>query len=264
MDIDKELILRRFGASFGDYDKRADVQRDICEKLAKQLDEVLLADAVNTMQHCIRVAPILRDDYQPKIRKSLEIGAGTGFLTKRMVERWPHAEWFINDLSPESEHFIAPIFYCDDDSGPPPPTFIWGDAESVEFPASLDLIASASTVQWFADMPAFVAKAAAALNSGGVLALSSFGPENFREIRAAAATGLDYLTLAQLTALIEDSGLRIMHADEWTQTLDFDTPRDVLRYIKTLGLNALSPKNYIKGFDSTRLTYHPLIVIAKK
>jgi malonyl-CoA O-methyltransferase len=239
LKIDKELILNRFETSFEGYNNHADVQRRICARL----DELL-----------------------PKgeTYKGMELGAGTGFLTTHLVRRWPRAEWFVNDLSPAAERFLAPIFNGGERNEPHSAAnrhFLWGDAEAIPYPAELDLIASASTVQWFEDMPKFIAKAAAALAPEGILALSSFGPENFREMKPA---GLDYLSLDELTALIQHAGLKIIHAEEWSETLRFQNPHAVLRYIKTLGLNALSTKSYTKGFDVAQLTYHPLIIIAKK
>ena len=188
-----------------------------------------------------------------EVQRGLELGAGTGFLTEQLLRRWPHAEWFINDLSPEAKRFLEPVA--------PAAEWLWGDAEAIPYPCELDLIASASTVQWFSDMEKFIKRSAVALAPRGILALSSFGPENFRETKPA---GLDYLSLPELTGLIESAGLKITHTEEWTETLDFENPHAVLRYIKTLGLNALSNTSYTKGFDAIQLTYHPLIIIAKK
>lgn len=228
MKPDKELILKRFSTCFEGYNKHADVQRSICARLDELLPE-------------------------HDVRRGLELGAGTGFLTRYLMNRWPQAEWFVNDLSPEAERFIAPLM--------PAAKWLWGDAESIPYPSELDIIASASTVQWFTGMTKFVERAMAALTSEGILALSSFGPENFREMKPA---GLDYISLNELSSIITNAGLRILHAEEWTETLSFSSPHAVLRYIKTLGLNALSDKSYAKSFNATQLTYHPLIVIAVK
>lgn len=228
LKIDKQLILRRFEASFEGYHEHADVQRQICARLGELLPE-------------------------HEVKRGLELGAGTGFLTAHLVHRWPHAEWFINDLSPDAARFLAPLA--------PAARWLWGDAEAIPYPSELDIITSSSTVQWFTDMEKFVKKAAASLAPGGILALSSFGPENFHETKPA---GLDYLSLSELTRLTENAGLKIIHTEEWTETLNFDSPHAVLRYIKTLGLNALSTNSYTKGFSATQLTYHPLIIIAKK
>ncbi len=226
MDVDKELILRRFGSSFETYDQQADVQRRICGRLAELIPEI-------------------------DVRHGMEIGAGTGFLTRNLIRRWPDAMWTINDLSPAAEQFLVPLT--------PGTTFLCGDAERIEYPDNQDIIASASTVQWFSDMPKFVHKSAMALNRNGVLALSSFGPENFREMRP---TGLDYLSLDELTALLQSAGFEIRHSEQYLETLEFDSPHAVLRYIKALGLNALDRKNYTKHFNATQLTYHPLLVVA--
>ncbi len=223
--MDKQLILRRFGESFEGYDRYADVQRTICGRLAALIPDF-------------------------EVKRALEIGAGTGFLTRLIASRYKNADWFINDLSPEAWRFLKPIV--------PDASFIFGDGETMEFPSELDLIVAASVIQWFDDQTEFIARAAKALTQNGILAVSSFGPENFRELRSSAS--LKYLSINELAAA---TGLEIIHAEEWEQVLQFDTSRDLLKYIKTLGLNALSPKSN-RIITARELTYHPMMIIAKK
>lgn len=240
MEIDKELVERRFAASFDAYDELAHVQRRICERLFRRLDSVA-GDVV----------------------RGFEIGAGTGFLTRRLVQRWPRARWFVNDLSPATERFVAPL-NADTE-------YLVGDAETLIYPSDLELITSASTVQWFTDMASFARKATAALRVGGCLALSSFGPDNFHEIRTLTGGGLDYLTIDEFAAVFADAGLRVVHKEEWRETLEFDTPRDALKHIKSLGLNALSSGAGVRDLSAypltdsrATLTYNPIIVVAVK
>lgn len=268
MELDKALIERRFAASFAHYDQLADVQRHICARLGERIG-MALDGFVRPIEYA---AP----------RRIFEIGAGTGFLTRELVGRWPQAQYHINDLSPSARHFVEPLFggrepnsrttgkgieagtnrVTAESSGTTPqtiPTYLWGDAEAVDYPVDVDLIASASTIQWFADMAGFAKKAAAALASGGVLAVATFGPRNFSEIRAAGGAGLDYLPLDALTVIFAAAGLAIEYADEWTETLTFGSPREVLRYVKSLGLNALTPRS----ITSSEITKSPMVASQK-
>ena len=61
---DKELIRERFAAGFERYDTLALVQQGICDELAGAV-----------MRHVPRT-----------VARALEVGAGTGFLTRRVVE----------------------------------------------------------------------------------------------------------------------------------------------------------------------------------
>jgi len=256
-DRDKELIRERFEASLHTYDELADVQRRICARLAE-------------LCGCGH-----------EVRRGLEIGAGTGFLTRCLIEQWPHAKWFVNDLTPAVEPFITPQVADTQIE------YLWGDAERLDYPDALDLVASASTVQWFEDMERFAQRISGALAPSGRLLLSTFGPENFREIRATTGEGLNYLSLSELCVLFERTGMRILHAEEYTETLVFATPRDVLRYIKSLGINSIKKTGWnpgrmddfeeryrimfptpdmpdSPGNDGITLTYHPLLLVAER
>lgn len=209
-----------------------------------------------------------------EVKRAFEIGAGTGFLTQCLVTIWPHAKWFLNDLIPATKDFIEPQIVGADVE------YVWGDAETLDYPAGLDLIASTSTIQWFADKAGFARKTAAALNQGGYLVLSLFGPDNFREIRATTGEGLHYHTLNELSAIFEQAGFRILHTEEYTESLTFETPRDALKYIKSLGINSVKKTSWHSGkmeefevmyrqmFPSPdggiTLTYHPQLIIGQR
>lgn len=207
------------------------------------------------------------------IAAGLELGVGTGFLTEHLVSMYPASKWFLNDLSDAAGAFVGEYA----DAGKT--TFLWGDAEEICFPEDIDIIATGSTVQWFCDLPAFAAKAASSTRGGGWLALSTFGPQNFCEIKATTGEGLDYYTADQLRTIFEQAGYRIHLFTEYTRTLDFDSPLDVLRHIKATGVNSLSnarwthgrletfEKEYRAKFsngNSVTLTYHPQLMVAQK
>lgn len=252
MTTDKHLLRNRFAAHFGSYNALAVVQEAICGEL-----DALLGD-------CGLTAP----------RQALEIGAGTGFLTRRLVERYPQARWTVNDLVCEAQPYVEAC------AGTATVEYLWGDAESIALPSGQDLLASASTVQWFDDLPGFLQHAHALLNSGGVLALTTFGPENFREIKATTGDGLIYYSPEALRELVETSGFTIKNWREYTRQLTFDTPADVLRHIKATGLNAIRKtrwtRNRLAAFEAEyrrqftdsqgkiTLTYHPILFTAIK
>lgn len=249
MKTDKKLIQERFEASFIRYDSLAHVQQAICARLARRIGEVCRGD----------------------VKRALEIGVGTGFLTSRLVDLYPAADWYLNDITCAAEKFIAK--YVTDTRH----EYLWGDAETISYPADLDLIASASTIQWFEDKARFAARTAEALNPGGYLALSLFGTENFREIRATTGEGLTYHTLDELCRIFREAGFRILHSEEYEQVLTFRTPLEVLDHIRSLGVNSVRKTSWshsnLENFetryrqmfstaDGVTLTYHPLLIIA--
>ena len=86
MTTDKQLLKKRFAATFRQYDSLAVVQQEICG----QLDEMIG-----------RICP-------GRIGRAMEVGCGTGFLTRYLLRRYPDAEWIVNDLIEESEIYLRP------------------------------------------------------------------------------------------------------------------------------------------------------------
>ncbi|MDE5944688.1 MAG: methyltransferase domain-containing protein [Rikenella sp.] len=261
MKHDKHLLQRRFSRRLESYDTLATVQRAIADRLADRLAQAVSSRAA--------------------IRHGVEIGAGTGFLTRHLVRLFPEAAWIVNDLVAESRDYL-----------PKKQTvrFEAGDGERFDFAASehggCDLIASASVVQWFDDLPGFIARAAAGLReSGGLLAFSTFGPENFREITATTGQGLDYYPLTELIEFCRRAGLEPTVAEEWIERPLYPTPTDVLRHLRLTGVNAVAAErwthNRLRQFEAdyraaytapavetadrdVTLTFHPILVLAEK
>ncbi len=251
---DKELIRERFAAGFERYDTLALVQQEICDELAGAV-----------MRHVPRT-----------VARALEVGAGTGFLTRRLVEYFPRTAWVFNDLAPASREYVGRY------TGGVEAQYLWGDAETAEFPPELDLLVSASTVQWFDDLPRFLGKSFAALRRGGFLALSTFGPDNFSQIRALTGEGLCYYAPDALSALVRRAGFTLLWQRACCRTLWFSSPVEVLRHIRETGVNATvrrswTPRRlrefceeYGERFASSDrdgrvpLTYHPVLLVARK
>ena len=54
--------------------------------------------------------------------------------------------------------------------------------------------------------------------------LSTFGPDNFEEIRATTGDGLVYYTSAELAGLLKQAGLTIEEQKEYARRLEFGSP----------------------------------------
>ena len=252
MTTDKELLKSRFGATFAKYNQLAVVQEGICDALDR-----LIGFHVT----------------EPP-RRGIEVGAGTGFLTRRLLDRYPHTAWTLNDLSERSATYLQPYTHGRTVQ------LLWGDAESLELPYGVDLVASASTVQWFDSLPQFAAQVFGVLNGGGWLVLSTFGPDNFCEIRSTTGEGLTYYTTEQLRTLFEACGFRVEYMTDYTRQMVFDTPTDVLRHIKATGVNSIRRERWTRHrmavFETlyreryalpdgrVPLTYHPVLIALHK
>lgn len=245
--MDKELIKKRFGRTLHKYNTLAVVQRTIADRLAGLI---------------VHHGPDVVND-------GLEIGAGTGFLTHHLLDNFSQGRWLINDISPESQKYMP------------------SDCEHFRFEASdgedivmhndsLDVVASSSVVQWFRDMDGFVGRVSRGLRSGGVMAISTFGPDNFMEITTTTGDSLTYSTIEELAMMAQRNGLEVILTQQWTEKMTFTAPIEVLHHIKATGVNALSPKKwthrdlleferrYNELYNPPTLTFHPIIIIAKK
>lgn len=191
----KAAVAAAFGAAAVTYDTGAGLQRAVARRLAER------AAALPLPRH-------------PRI---LEIGCGTGLLSRALRARLGPAEWVITDLSP------AMLARCREALGDPPDTvFQVMDGEHPETPPpDFDLILSSLAFQWFEDLDAALPRLAARLRPGGHLAFATLAADTFREWREAhAALGLacgvpDYPTPAALTrhCRIEDERIARRHPD---------------------------------------------------
>lgn len=250
----KELVKIRFNKNLKTYKCEATVQKHISKSLSQMLVELINSD----------------------FNRILEIGCGTGFLTKEIYNQIKPEKFYINDLV--SQAYKETMEYTNGSSlveG----HFIEGDAEIIDFPGKLDGIFSTSCFQWFNDISSFLKKAANLLSEDGILAFSTFGEYHFNEIRQITGQGLDYKSLPELLELLEGD-YEILHTHEWQHVEEFMNPQEVLRHMKYTGVNGLNNEyfgrdklklfvqkywqNHSIGLKKVQLTYHPILVIAKK
>ena len=249
--IDKNIIKKKFIDSIKTYDENATVQK----KMAKELIDFVTNDSGTKFNHI------------------LEIGSGTGLLTKEIVDNIDFKKLITNDLSSDYKSIIRGIVSNLNIDY----KFIEGDAEfSIDFPENNDLVISNATFQWFNNLNEFVIKSNKLLNKNGILAFTTFGKNNFNEISSISNAGLDYISLEKILENTQNS-FELIHTHTYEEKIFFKTPIDVLKHIKKTGVNAtgskniLKPKefsvNYIKKYsqkEGVHLTYNPLFVILKK
>ena len=154
-NLDKNRVADRFKASAATYEHKAIVQKEISRQLVAIVDRYGVAGW----------------------RRVLEIGCCTGVLTEFLCRRERIDRLFVNDLVPELCNYTERRVAASVGSV----KSISGDIEQAILPQHLDLVVSSSTFQWMADLPELMKKIAAALNHGGHLAFSIFGPAPWRK-----------------------------------------------------------------------------------
>lgn len=230
---DKQRIAARFAAAAPHYDRHAEAQRII----HGELEKLLCAHAPS------------------EVRKILEIGCGTGLFSRILARRYPEARLVLNDLNAA----CAPFWQ---EEMPSEIEYRFGDVEQTGFCGGCDIIASASALQWLADPAAFLHRAAAGLNSDGLLLFNTFTAGNLYPVRELTGSGLHYPSARQWAQwLAQDYEISALYSR--TITLAFDTPRDVLRHLKHTGVTATASgfvwtKRQLQDFENRYGSLHAL------
>lgn len=174
--IDKQLVCRRFQQAAGSYDRQALIQ----ERMAEHLLDLLGEQSSGPQQ------------------RVLEIGCGTGLLTRKLAQRISGMEELVlNDLVPDFASRLPAAAFA------PAVRFLPGDIETLPLPGSFDLIISSSTLHWLDDLGSLLTKLNTHLALGGILAFSLYGPDNLREIKELTGITLLCPSLCEIAALLD-------------------------------------------------------------
>ncbi len=245
--INKNLVKFRFKKSIQTYDDSAVIQKE----MAHTLIDKILSNCGNSFD------------------KVFEFGAGTGFLSKNILQKIKFKEYYANDIIEESEFCIKNIINN--------VNFLAGDIEKIELNKKFNLIVANAVMQWITNTDELLLKIHNNLEDDGYFAFTSFGEQNFKEIKETTGVSLSYLKSETLKEKCEHN-FEVIYFEENIQTLCFNTPLDVLKHIKYSGTNGIKTLNWttskLKHFESyyrecfgmndkVTLTYNPVYMILK-
>lgn len=211
----KQQVADAFAAAAGTYDSAARAQAEAADRMVELVAGLSLPDRSTV----------------------LEVGCGTGLLTRRLLPR-VGGDWLVTDLSP------AMVEAARATMGKDAAQFRVMDGENPDTPIGLfDLIVSNLAAQWFCDLGRAVNRLRACLAPGGTLVLSTLGAGSFAQWRAAhrqlgLSSGiLPYPDAASLAALLPRDA-RIL-----TQKFDVthDDARDFAAALKRIGAGTPAP-----------------------
>lgn len=237
--MNKELIKERFAKNIKTYNENAVVQKNMAKKLVGMLP--------------------LRD-----FGNILEIGCGTGFLTEIISKEVNYKNYLANDIVEGCGDYVKKISSEIE--------FLSGDIENLVKNSSgrYDLIISNAVFQWVEDFESFYKILLSKLAPKGILLFSTFGKNNFQEISETLGISLNYFSKNDYENMF--NGVNYLMEEE-TQFLEFETPLEVLKHIKSTGVNCLNStfwtKTKLEEFEVQypqpfKLTYNPLYIMVSK
>jgi len=250
--IDKKRVEQCFKKSIETYNQNALIQDCICNDTIALLTKT-----------CGSV-----------FSKVFEIGAGTGLCTKKILKNCTVKDIILNDLVTE----MKPVLQTICETFPSLSiSYQMGDAETISYPTNCNLIISTSSIQWFTQHQTFLEKSHQSLATGGILALSSFGPGNITEIAQISGKKLQYPTIENWQRMLSEH-FEILHLSEKSYTMHFDKPSDILNHMKHTGVNGIESARWTKKdmLDFTEaykqfytekgysLTYQPIYILCRK
>lgn len=199
----KKTIAHHFANASG-YDQHASIQQQVCE--------LLLAKIANTYPVSV-----------------LEVGAGTGQMTRLLARNIDSRQWIINELASKQLPILQKIL--------PTARLIFGDAENLDLGSNHGLIVSANAVQWFDNPLGFIKQSYERLASGGQLLLNTFTPNNFLQVKALTGQGLQYPTINDWQSALITSGFECIELSTHRFDLPFSNPYAVLKHMQLTGVS---------------------------
>lgn len=223
------------------YDEAAVLQKAVAAHLDERLDLVTL---------------------QPK--RILDLGAGTGILTEKIVQRYPKSQVLALDLAagmlkqakqrlqPQGWQKIGQSLKLTQSYQ----SFVQADAYQLPLAdGSIDLIVSNLMLQWCDDLDAVFHELRRVLRPEGMILFTTFGPDTLKELRQAWLSVdqqphvNDFIDMHDLGDALIRCGFGQPVMDVETFTLTYDKPIGVLKDLKAIGAtnSSLSQRKGLMG-----------------
>ena len=218
--IEKNKIAASFSRSATTYDSVAYLQRDVGNRLLKNIDD---ADVNNA-----------------DIKQCLDLGCGTGFFQEALHTRFSQANHIACDLSEGMLQYVkthrAVSVSC-----------VGADAEKLPFANdSIDLIYSNLALQWCEYLDTAFAEAHRALAKNGYFCLTTLGPKTLYELKAAWSCVDEYehvnqfQNFSQWSEAFTKQGFKIIHSHQQYKVLQFESLKQLSQELKQLGAHNMN------------------------
>ncbi|ABA88907.1 malonyl-CoA O-methyltransferase [Syntrophotalea carbinolica DSM 2380] len=232
--IDRRQVRQHFSASSAVYDDHAQVQKRVAQRVAS----LVHAEA-------------------PSAGRLLEIGTGTGYLTRQIVRENPQLRPLVSDLA----HGMT----VQARQNVPAALALDLDASSLSLKSgSMAVICSSSVYQWVEDLNIAFGESLRVLQDGGIFIFALFGEKTLWELKECYRESVigeegrapDHMLALPDKATVEnalrDGGFKIFRVWEENECENHATVTDLLRAIKGVGAHNASSRRP-RGLASRRV-----------
>lgn len=219
--LNRRALRRAFDRAGASYDASARLQAIVRAELLERLQDLPLTP-----------------------QAVLDLGAGTGQGARELKRRYPRALVVALDVAPgmlhEARRWSRPFRRFER---------LCADARQLPLrTASVDLVFTNLMLQWCDELPAALKEIRRVLSPGGLLLLSSFGPDTLAELRAAWAGADQHEHVHRFpdVHVVGDQLLRsgfsrpVLDVDR--HVLEYDTVLDLMRELQGIGARNASER----------------------
>lgn len=223
-----DRVVRNFSRDPAAYESQARAQR----RAAASLAEAIVAHFTG----------------RPPPARILELGCGTGFLSRRIATAWPDADLTISDLSPAMVEFCRQRLHRASRNHPGPINFAVCNAVGTIPDGPFDLITAALMAQWTPSLAPMLSRWRKQLSPTGAIAVSTLTADTFADVRAHfAAVDVPFPepplpTPGELATSITKGGLSVALWQPEIRREHHPSLHEFLRHLRSVGAgNAVAP-----------------------
>ncbi len=218
--VDKRLVRLSFERAANSYDAHAVLQREIADRMMARLDYI---------------------KHQPKTL--LDAGAGTGFGTQGLRNRYPDAGVIALDLAAAMLKIANPTQNLWQKMRRRSNVYsVCGDIDALPLKTScVDMIWSSLALQWCNDLNVSFAELYRVLAPGGLLMFATFGPDTLNQLRSAFASVDGYthvnrfVDMHDIGDVLISAGFNAPVMDMEYITLTYTDLKTMLHELKAIG-----------------------------